>query len=302
MSITKTPLLSLGARGSIGNTLTLQKRGASTLIRTKPTPAYRRTLLQVYQRWLYEDYAYLWRQQSQATKQEYATDGSKRHLTGFQCWMRYHLLNLPDIIGWWKLDEKTGAVAHDSSRNLHNGTIVGATPATGIIAGGYTFDGLNDLIRIVGIPPPALTEMTALIFANIGAFTGALRHSFDWGVGAAPFGARHFALHNGNTNYVYLKNTAGVLKAPSHPFTPGIAFLGGFVWDGTTVCIIHDKIITPGIAIGGVVSPDSTLLIGTSIPGAEIDWYDGLADNLIIFNRALDATEVLRWAERRYPA
>ena len=301
MSKLKAPFLSLGARGSVGGVVTVQERHRTTFVRTKPIPTYRHTLPQAYQRWLYEDYAYLWRKQSVATRQEYASAGVRHHLTGFQYWMKYHLTNLPDIVAWYKLDEKTGAVAYDAGRNGYNGVIIGASPADGVIDGARSFDGLNDSINVAGIPPPGFTEFTVLDFVSIPAFTGTNRSMIEWGQYSPSFGFYHWAHSVTNRHFFYAKNIAGVGVGRFTFFTPNAFFLGGGVWDGTTLFLIHNEIITPGIAFAGIVSPDATLYLGRQITAVTPEWYDGLIDNVIIFNRALDATEVKRWAERRYP-
>ncbi len=60
MAKTNTPFLSLGSQGSVGDTLTSQKRGRDTILRRLPVPTDLYSLPQAYQRWLYQDYAYLW--------------------------------------------------------------------------------------------------------------------------------------------------------------------------------------------------------------------------------------------------
>lgn len=51
----------------------------------------------------------------------------------------------PNFIGWWKLDEGGGTVAHDSA-DSYNGAIYSATWATGEIGGALSFDGTNDYV------------------------------------------------------------------------------------------------------------------------------------------------------------
>ena len=75
MSKQKNPLVSLGAKGTVGKTLTFQEHHGVKIARTKPIPAYRYTLPQAYQRWLYEDYAHYWTEQNEATRRLYAAAG-----------------------------------------------------------------------------------------------------------------------------------------------------------------------------------------------------------------------------------
>ena len=51
----------------------------------------------------------------------------------------------PSLIGWWKLDEASGTVAHDSSGNGIDGAFTGEPQwVEGIIGGALQFDGVDD--------------------------------------------------------------------------------------------------------------------------------------------------------------
>ncbi len=55
---------------------------------------------------------------------------------------------LVDSDGNWKFEEGSGTTAADSSSNGNNGTIKGATWATGINGGGLSFDGSNNYVSV----------------------------------------------------------------------------------------------------------------------------------------------------------
>ena len=51
----------------------------------------------------------------------------------------------PSLIGWWKLDEVSGTIAHDSSGNGVDGEFTGDPQwVEGIIDGALQFDGVDD--------------------------------------------------------------------------------------------------------------------------------------------------------------
>jgi hypothetical protein len=53
------------------------------------------------------------------------------------------------LVGWWKFDETSGIVAHDSSGNGHDGNLTnGPTWTTGKIGGALSFDGFDDLVTM----------------------------------------------------------------------------------------------------------------------------------------------------------
>lgn len=302
MGILKSPLLSLGARGTIGDALTYQGKGQETIVRDKPIPTYRRTLPQLYQRWLYEDYAYLWRQQSLAIKQEYATAGSRYHLTGFQYWMKYHLTNLPDIAGWWKLDEKAGAIAYDSGRNANHGTIFGATPTTGVIDGAYDFDAINDYINCGNKPSLDCTTAITIEFFFTRLMAGAWSHLVTKGTDES-YQVREDA--TGNLLWGFLGvDMAWYNVWTGVPLTNGTLFHLVGTFDGANV-----KAFIDGYQ-AGASTPCLTTIRPTANPVC-IAWShllnpvrkpSGMWDNVIIYNRALDDAEILRHSLRRYPS
>lgn len=301
MAKTKTPFLSLGSHGTIGDAITSQKKGSLTLLREKPIPSYRRTLSQAYQRWLYEDYAYLWTQQSSATRQQYATKGTRHHLTGFQYWMKYHLTNLPDIAAMWHLDEKAGATAYDSSRNSNHGTIIGASPATGIINGCFYFDGLNDYLTIPETPSLRITSLLSLeTFINTSVKTT----------------VQFFLAKDDGTNrdyYLALLGTSGfpqfgIHKAGVTSPINGTTDLADGEWhhvagvnDGTDLRIYIDGLLQATKFGGGGTFDDDSCIVSIGARGNLSLLFKGDIDHVIIHNRVLDITEIKRHSERRYP-
>lgn len=301
MAKTKTPFLSLGSQGTIGKALTTQKRGSETLVRSKPEPAYRYTLPQAYQRWLYKDYAYLWTQQSLATRQSYATGGAKLHLTGFQYWMEYCLKNLPDIAGWWKLDEKAGAVAYDSSRQGNNGAIIGASPISGRIADALAFDGLNDRVTIphdVSINPTSDFSLECFIYIT------ATRWNYAFIKYAAPVNA--YSLYCDITDRAVF-GYSGV-DAGWHSINPPAAVVSHGAWhflaasfrasDAYTILCLDQTIYTTNLAS---TPSGNTAILQIGAEASLGRWLQGRLDNLILYNRYRDSVELLRHSERRYP-
>jgi len=63
------------------------------------------------------------------------------------------------IVSYWKFEEGTGSVAHDSISGNH-GTIYGANWSTGQVGDALTFDGLDDMIVVPHSPSLSLEEFT----------------------------------------------------------------------------------------------------------------------------------------------
>lgn len=143
----KQPLFSLGAHGSLGDALTYQERHQQTFVRKKPTPRQPSTLAQIYHQWDYQDYASLWHSLSAAEKQQYESDARRSRITGFNLWMRNSLNDLPNLLLRAYLDEGEGAVANDSSRGGHNGTLIAPTWVDGRLGKALSFDGIDDFVN-----------------------------------------------------------------------------------------------------------------------------------------------------------
>lgn len=301
MAKTKTPFLSMAAHGTVGRSITAQGLPKTTLVRTKPLPTYRLTLPQQYQRWLYQDYAYLWTLQSEPTKRSYAAAGVPFHLTGFQYWMKYHLTNLTWIDGWWKLDFRSDSTIIDSSPNANTGTAFGTTPTTALIDGGFSFDGINDRIDIPNSPslttPP---EQTLMIFFYAGSFTGVERMLVHHAYLGALGGVQIYLRNNSNVLDCDLINDAGLSVGHSQAFIPNQWNCFGYTWDGSAIQrYLNGYAVGPRQGIDRPISFTATVLQFGHRNSAL--WMQGILDNCLIFSRALTAAEMLRWAERSYP-
>lgn len=301
MSKAKSPILSLGARGTIGDALTYQKRGQDTIVRQKPIPAYRRTLAQVYQRWLYEDYAYWWTQQTEPTKRQYAADGARFHLTGFQYWMKVKLNTLPDIAGMWHLDYISGSATPDASRNANHGTVFGAIITNGIIDKALAFDGIDDYVNVPhnAILDPISALSLELLFKQTDTtltWRSVLGKGTMWGKGY------HIVAQDTLTLYCRVDTLAGS-KIRSFSYSLNTWYHIIMVFTGTSLQVFADGIAQPKLTFASTtLDPADTIpfrIASRQDFGGSL--FPGIIDQVIVYNRALDATEAKRHSERRYP-
>lgn len=147
------PLLSLGATGSVGKKLTYQVNPSGQIVRKTPSLPRRQTLLQQYQRWLYEDYVQYWHEQTPAVKQVWEINARPHHMTGFAYWLSYHLTNLPDIVALWRMDETAGPTVADFSRNGFDLTNNGCTfQQLSYGKGSYQGDGVSHYMTVAHDP------------------------------------------------------------------------------------------------------------------------------------------------------
>ncbi|MBA7633839.1 hypothetical protein ES703_41410 [subsurface metagenome] len=93
MAKPKNPLLSLGARGTIADSLTFQKRGLGTIAREKPIPKDPKSPAQLAQRQRYKEAVAAWH--SLTPQEKEAWRGVCPGLTAYQCFMRAELPYVP---------------------------------------------------------------------------------------------------------------------------------------------------------------------------------------------------------------
>lgn len=301
MAKTKTPFLSFGAKGTIGGNLTAQSRGKLTILREKPTPAYRNTLPQQYQRWLYQHYVYLWKQLSISEQRTWHTAASRYHRTGFAHFMSNRLKNLPDIIGGWHLDEPAGSTAIDFSKNGNDGAITGATPVTGTISLARSFDGIDDGINCGNDPSLNLTtdEMTLAAIITPEVMTGGPLTRVALGKYSTNYRFEGHQELNNIDFYVY--TDADYRARHSGSWTAGVKHHIVGVYNGTNVIIYVNKVKTVGAATSGPMRDSSALnfWIGQASPGGRP--YKAVIDEVTIYNYAWTDEEVAKFQERRFP-
>lgn len=301
MTKTKTPFLSMGSTGSIGNVLTTQKHHQSTIVRSKPMPEDPKSLNQMYQRWLYQDYTHMWADLSADTQKLYKRKGYPYNMTGFNAWMRYSLNKLPDIAALWRLDELSGAVVVDSSRNSNTGTIFEAVPAVGLISGGRYFDGVDDKITFPSSPTLQLLSPLSIecfVYPTLEQ-QGILNHLIGYNR------AYQLSYHH-VVGPTFLVDTVGGIAYRHGTIVPYLNWyhLCG-TYNGINQAGVHiyingelaDRTLT-GACSGNIEDTAGQPFIISGIGGRR---FAGIIDHMIVYNRELTASEIKRHSLRRYP-
>ena len=301
MTKLKNPLMSLKAHGSVADSLTFVERAKTTVAEKKPHLPYFLTLPVQYQRWLYQDYAYLWTQQSDAVKATYRGAGVRFHLTGFQYWMKYHLTTLPDIVAWWRFDDNHGVTTGDSSKNTNPLTVFGASPSTLAIDGAFLFDGINDCLQCADKPELRLGTQNFTITAFIKTSNLATNQNIVmkragalWWELRTLAGIGRLRLDLSAVDFVW--SAANFCDGNLHH----LAALRDF--SGNTARVYLDG-LDDTLAVLGNMSQDLSNAANVVAGSwqALADWWAGWIDDIRIYNRLLDDTELLRHSGRRYP-
>jgi len=188
------------------------------------------------------------------------------------------------LIGYWKFDESSGAVALDSSGNGNNGTLVSSpSRVTGKISGALSFNGSY----VAASSPVSLTEFglsswiykTSQDSGHDGIITSnAFRYQVDGSVKAYI----QFTVADGGGSCA-----GGVIPfgAWQHIFVNV---------SSTAVKIYQDGVLTGNCTVGDGAYDISALRLGADgLSGiGSTDYMNGKLDDMRVYNRALSVAEI----------
>ena len=295
------PLLSFAASGTIANSVTHQTRHGTHIARAKPVPTYRNTLLQQYQKWLYQDAIWYWGALTTTQKAAYRTTASRLHISIFGTYIMDYLDNWLDYLALYHLDTSPGSATPDSSPNKNHATNYGATPSSLAIDGALYFDGINDYLKCPLTSPlnDAWTALTVEAFIRTPNITPAPFTVIISKGGTVGNNSFNLALMADSRIRIWLQTVVGAysnttIKANT---THHIAA----TWDGSTLIVYLDGIPGTPVAHAPTLTPGTEpIRIGVWSAGLTYDFI-GDIDHVALFSRALSQAQLLAHSKRRYP-
>jgi hypothetical protein len=206
-----------------------------------------------------------------------------------------------NLISYWKFDESSGYTAYDS-QGSNNGTIYGATWVTGQINGVLNFDGINDYVNIPNNSSQQIsTNQITLaawikLSANVGNTQGRIICKQTVGNGNISWGFELFGSgYGGSTgNQLVFHDSSGTVSynciSSTHLELNRWYYVA--VTDNAGQIRIYldgqlDHSSNTGYGIPGNIS--APIKIGCV---ESEKFFNGVIDNVRIYNRALSATEV----------
>ena len=203
------------------------------------------------------------------------------------------------LVGYWSFDEGSGSIAYDSSSNGNHGTINGASWTSGISGNALMYDGIDDYVLVpdsdsisignqdltisVWIKPLYNNTVNHVILSKV---QGA--HNKEYWLNFEPINKIRYGIENwyDDSNYVTTTTSPVILDSWQH-----IAVT--FNADSFATEIYHNGIVQNSIGSIDELPQmlDDDLTIGI-YGGIMKDGFDGLIDEIRIYNRALNPSEI----------
>jgi hypothetical protein len=198
----------------------------------------------------------------------------------------------PGLVGWWRFDEGSGTVAGDSSGNGNNGTIYGATWVPGKYGDALNFDGTDDYVEIPNSASldPSIFTITAWI--DISAYSPYLcpivdRTTYSGGyslwVGGTGYNTGKLELTGGFGNQA----TSSLITVPLNQWV----FVAA-VWNGSTTTFYMNTTSETRTGYSFQDIGSLTTRIGNERWAFGGQFFNGVIDEVHIYNRALSANEI----------
>jgi len=198
----------------------------------------------------------------------------------------FYTVGASSLVGWWKFDEGSGSTAADSSGQSNDGVITGAVWVAG--KSGNALDFNDTGAEVVTIPDSSsldlTTQLTFSAWVNMNTAT-----SYPM---IMTKGVYQFALNaeTGNLSVVLDTVKTGFGDDSNNPVPTSAWALVTATWDGETLIYYVNGVADGSYNVTGTMGQDnSSVLIGRR---SDAYYFDGLIDDVRIYNRALSAVEV----------
>ncbi|MEM2987857.1 MAG: LamG domain-containing protein, partial [Candidatus Bathyarchaeia archaeon] len=203
------------------------------------------------------------------------------------------------LVGYWSFNEGKGTTATDFSGNGNKGSLVnGPTWVKGRYGKALKFDGVDDYVQVpdsaslsptsalsvfAWVKPEAVNDYKAIVAKRLSAAN-------DW-----SYGMRITNTGNGEVEARIHDGTTATSVISSSTLSTGVWYHIGLVYNGSTLKVYINAIERgSGVATVSIQDSDQPLRIGnwTTLTPQDIQHFQGLIDDVRIYNRALSASEI----------
>jgi alpha-tubulin suppressor-like RCC1 family protein len=204
----------------------------------------------------------------------------------------------PVLVSQWKFDETSGTTAADSSGNGHSGTLAGTvawSPTGGTQNGAVNFDGSNNDGR-VQIPTAGMNALQGTVtmwvkLAEPQYTLGRNGYKFIFGCGAHPNRIQLY-MDNYDTSLDLGLGDSLLRKQDVVTLNTETWYHLALAWDGSSYVVYVNGVEKAAGSYAGLTALSTTAHIGNT--GTETTQaFNGLIDNVTIWNDVLDAGEII---------
>jgi len=199
------------------------------------------------------------------------------------------------LVGSWKFDETSGTVAADASGSNNTGTLSSAPVWTtgGKVGGALSFDGIDDSVNVgsgTSLNTPNVISVSAWVYYRSG--NGRIVQKDDRGSGTYT---RLWEMGGyGGVFRMELWHSDGTTTCQSaNPLTVNGWMLLTMTFDGTNINMYQNGILTKTIYFPGDIRVDNNTPVTIGGQWLAGESFNGLIDEVQIYNKALTATEIL---------
>ena len=212
----------------------------------------------------------------------------------------------PALVAWWKFDESSGSIAHDSAGN-NDGTLVnGPVWTTGRIDGALRFDGVDDYVEIPRNEnlDNVAENFTILLWAQ-PLSTHEIDSETNDGVNGASGQKHAIGPEHGDDRWGSGHAGAGISIGTNgiSVYEHAVNYLPPLlVWPGSVNGITHVAVVysnnQPRLYVNGELkktglkSSKTVHIRPNYIGGHFYDYFNGLIDDIRIYDRPLSAGEI----------
>ncbi len=296
----RAPLFGFSARGTLANSLTYSRRKGVHLVGLVPFHLDSKTLSQYYQRWRFQDAAFIWHTLTTAERAPYIADASTFRISPWSAWLRSYLRDQTYLMAEHRLDSFPGGISIDTSSWAQNGGVTNATIAQGIIDQCGDFNGINAEIEITHAANLLPTDaFTLACFVNLDGAPNAWAHIADKG------NTYRLLFDDAGNVYASIFRTIGEVAGWNEriALTPGAWYHVAYTYDGNLVAA-NLKTFINGVYIGATTGagvfaqPATTMRIGSAFNAGNP--YSGLIDQYRLYSRVLSPSHIAALAARMF--
>jgi hypothetical protein len=196
----------------------------------------------------------------------------------------------PIPVGHWNFDEGSGTTAFDMSGNGNNGTIYGADWVTGLSGTALEFDGVGDYVDCGNNPAFDITSQITIAAWLRTNDAGNGEHNPYVTKGDHSYALKHFS----NNSIEFFIYDAGwrVVRVPVDASFNGVWHHLAGTYDGFFLKLYVDGTLEAAGVHGGPIGGSSFHLNIARNSEMTDRHYDGLIDDVRIYNTALSANQV----------